>query len=126
MKEKTAYYCQNGYGCAGSIFRAAQESFGIDLSPYLSNSAVLCPGFGIGSLCSALVACLLVLGILFAEDDVKRLRVVFLSEISARCGSLNCCQLSARSADCGGILLIAAEVVEELVLRENPSLASMP
>ena len=120
MKEKAIAYCKDGVGCAGAILLAARDCFGIQIGEeLLGGSKAISPGFGVGGICSALVACVLVLGMLFDTETAKRLRTVFLFRFHEKKGSLNCYALSADREDCSGMIGEAAALLEEIVRQEQ-------
>lgn len=72
MKEKTMAYCRAGENCSLALLRAASDQYGFPLSKELIDSCgAVCSGFGIGGICSALVAAIMILGILFEPEEAK-------------------------------------------------------
>ena len=60
MKEKTMAYCRAGENCSLALLRAASDQYGFPLSKELIDSCgAVCSGFGIGGICSALVAAII-------------------------------------------------------------------
>ena len=76
MKEKTIAYCRAGENCSLALLRAASDQYGFPLPKELIDSCgAVCSGFGIGGICSALVAAIMVLGILFEPEEAKEASV---------------------------------------------------
>ena len=119
LKERVRAYCAAGDNCSRVILQAAAEEYGISLS---EDILVVCSGisggFGVGDMCSGLVAAVMALGLLFAEEEVKLRRILFLMKIQERFGSLDCCRLSTLGEDCGGVLEEIAEVLQEIIERD--------
>ena len=96
MKEKTIAYCRAGENCSLALLRAASDQYGFPLSKELIDSCgAVCSGFGIGGICSALVAAILVLGILFDPEEAKKKRLFFLLAFREKFGAMDCPTLSA-------------------------------
>ena len=73
MKNETLEYYQNGYNCSQCLLKAADEKYNLKLSPqvYKSCSAIN-TGFGVGSICSVLIAGIMLFDIIFDKADAKR------------------------------------------------------
>ena len=72
-------------------------------------------GFGIGGICSGLVASVMVLGLLFDEEEIKWKRILFLMSVQERYGSLECGRLSALQTDCNEFLEGIADILQEVI-----------
>lgn len=85
MKEKTMAYCRAGENCSLALLRAASDQYGFPLSKELIDSCgAVCSGFGIGGICSALVAAIMILGILFEPGRSEKTAAVFPAGISGK------------------------------------------
>ena len=72
LKERIKKYCQAGENCSRIILQAAAEEYNISLSQdILTSCSGISGGFGIGSLCSGLIAAVMVLGLLFVNSEYK-------------------------------------------------------
>ena len=117
LKERIRTYCQTGENCSRIILHAAAEEYDISLSQdMLTSCSGISGGFGIGSLCSGLIAAVMVLGLLFDEEMVKEKRIQFFFLVQEKLGVLDCMRLS--SDDCGEILEIIAEVLQEVIEKK--------
>ncbi len=118
MKQRALFYCTQGYNCSLAILKAGADRFGIVLSHEMENSChAMSNGFGIGSICCALVAAVELFGMLFEEEKAKILRMQLFLAFHEKFGSLNCCKLSCCRADCSEILAYVAEMSEQLITQ---------
>ncbi len=114
LKERIRTYCQDGANCSRIILQAAAEEYDFSLSQdILTACSGISGGFGIGSLCSGLTAAVMVLGLLFDEDEVKEKRILFFFLVQEKLGFLDCMRLS--TDDCSDILEIIGEVLQEVI-----------
>lgn len=119
MKEKTMVYCREGENCSLALLRAAADVYGFSLSKEMIDSCgALCSGFGIGGICSALVAAIMVLGILFEPEEAKKRRLFFLLAARERFGAMDCQTLSAGKLDCTDLMGDIAALLEENIQTE--------
>lgn len=121
LKAHIRKICMDGEGCSRILLRAAAEEYGFSLPPELLDACSgINGGFGIDGLCSGLVAGVMVLGLLFEEDEVKGRRILFLLRAQERFGALDCCCLSAAfQGDCCGLLEEIAEILQEIIEGEE-------
>ena len=116
LKERVRAYCEVGESCSRIILKAAAEEYGISLrEEILAVCGGIHGGFGIGGICSGLVASIMVLGLLFDEETVKIKRILFLIKVQEKFGYLDCCRLSSLEKDCSGILEDVAEILQEVI-----------
>ena len=114
LKERIRTYCQTGENCSRIILHAAAEEYDISLSQdMLTSCSGISGGFGIGSLCSGLIAAVMVLGLLFDEETVKEKRILFFFLVQEKSGVLDCMRLS--SDDCTELLEMIGEVLQEVI-----------
>ena len=114
LKERIRTYCQTGENCSRIILQAAAEEYDISLSQdILTSCNGISGGFGIGSLCSGLIAAVMVLGLLFDEETVKEKRILFFFLVQEKAGVLDCMRLS--SDDCTELLEMIGEVLQEVI-----------
>ncbi len=116
LKERVRAYCMAGESCSRVILRAAAEEYGVSLSEdILAACGGINGGFGVGGMCSGLVAAVMALGLLFDEEEVKIKRILFLVKVQEKFGGLDCCRLSALGEDCSGVLEGIAEILQEVI-----------
>ena len=114
LRERIRTYCQAGENCSRIILQAAADEYNISLSQdILTSCNGISGGFGIGSLCSGLIAAVMVLGLLFDEETVKEKRILFFFLVQEKSGVLDCMRLS--SDDCSEILEMIGEVLQEVI-----------
>ena len=120
LKERVQTYCDAGENCSRIILQAAAEEYGIALSQeILSACDGIQGGFGIGGMCSGLVAAVMVLGLLFDEEEVKYKRILLLLRVQEKFGGLDCGRLSAINEDCNDILVELAKILQELIEEKD-------
>ena len=116
LKARIQALCDSGDNCSQIILRAAAEEYGFSLPEEL---LAACGGihgrFGINGMCSALVAAVMVLGLLCDAEELKLKRILFLLQAQERFGSLDCCRLSTLGADCSGVLGEIADILQEVL-----------
>lgn len=120
MKEKTMAYCRAGENCSLALLWAASDQYGFPLSKEMVDSCgAVCSGFGIGGICSALVAAIMVLGVLFQPEEAKRQRLFFLLAFREKFGAMDCPSLSAGKLDCTELMGDIAALLEEVIERAD-------
>lgn len=119
MKQLAVGFYKNGFNCSQAILKAVSKKFNIKLSnECLSLCSGVNTGFGIKSICSVLVACIMALGLIFDSQTVKRLRIKFLNEFNLKYKNLNCAGLSEKYS-CEKIISDAASILEKIILCEK-------
>ncbi|MCQ4936817.1 MULTISPECIES: C-GCAxxG-C-C family protein [Anaerotignum] len=116
MKERAMALCMEGENCSRAILRAASETFGFPLSEELLMSCnAISAGFGVGGICSALVAGVMVLGILFPIEEAKQKSLILLCRAQGNWNCVDCCRLSARRENCNDLIGEIAQMLEEII-----------
>lgn len=116
LKARVRAYCDAGENCSRIILQTAAEEYGFSLSEdILAACGGINGGFGINGMCSGLVAAVMVLGLLYDEEEIKMKRLLFLLKAQERFGGLDCCRLSALGEDCSGLLEEIAEILQEVI-----------
>lgn len=116
LKARIYALCDSGENCSQIILRAAAEEYGFSLpKELLAACSGIHGGFGINGMCSALVAAVMVLGLLFDEEEIGQKRILFLLQAQERFGGLDCCRLSALGADCRGVLEEIADILQKVI-----------
>ncbi len=121
LKERIARHCAAGESCSRIILQAAAEEYGFSLPQGLLDACSgINGGFGISGMCSGLVAAVMVLGLLFDEEEVKLRRILFFMQAQERFGALDCCRLSALfGEDCLRLLEEIAEILQDVINIES-------
>ena len=116
MKERAMALCCEGENCSRAILRAAAEQYGFPLSQELIDSCnAISAGFGVGGMCSALVAAVMVLGILFPTDEAKQKSLILFYRVQERWNCIDCCRLSANKEDCNDLIGEISAMLEEII-----------
>jgi C_GCAxxG_C_C family probable redox protein len=126
---------KNGYGqaqdfnCAEKILYGGNEAYKLGLSPEaLKMSAGFGGGMGIGAVCGALSASIMVLSILFVKNNahestkIKDLTKELLTKYEQAMGEIDCKPLvkahRTKEEKCNQVILKAAEILDAIVCRE--------
>jgi C_GCAxxG_C_C family probable redox protein len=118
MRNLAIYFHNQGYNCSRCIIMAAAEKFGFPLPQEVSDCCCgVNNGFGVGTICSALVGSVMVFGILFSEEKTKLMRLELFIQFQEKYGGLNCCMISACREDCDDVIGDIAELTEKLILK---------
>ncbi|WP_458408305.1 C-GCAxxG-C-C family (seleno)protein [Anaerotignum sp.] len=119
LKEKVRAHCEAGENCSRIILQAVAEEYEISLSEdILMVCSGINGGFGIGGMCSGVVAAVMALGLLFEEEEMKGKRIQFLVRAQEKFGGLDCGRLSALGTDCTGVLIDIAEILQEVIEKD--------
>ncbi len=123
MKESAIYFYRQGYNCSACILKAAEKHFDKTIP---KQSYWMCQGintgFGIGGMCSVLIAAIMVFGFLFDNETVKRLRIKLFNEFKETYPNMNCSELlkERRSGEkCETVVGFIAELTEKLIKEEK-------
>ena len=120
MTEKALYYHEKGYNCSFVILKAGAEKYNVSLPEEIEQGCcAVSSGFGVGSICCALVGAVLLFGLLFSEEKAKLLRMQLFVLFHDKYESLNCCAISANRQDCTDVITDIATLTEELIEREK-------
>lgn len=117
MKEKVIFYLEE-YNCSQCMLKAAETVYNIKINDeFLEMCSAINLGFGIGSMCCCIIACVMILGALFDKQTASRLRIKLLSEIYSSYDSLNCANLKSQCNECfvGNL----AEILETIINEEQ-------
>lgn len=116
MKERAITYCQQGENCSFALLHAASDVYGFPLSEELIHSCrAISGGFGIGGICSTLVAAMMILGILFDTEEAKRKRLFFLLEFHDTYHAFECPALSAGKENCNEMIGEIADLLQKQI-----------
>ena len=121
MKERAIWYYCHGASCAKAILLAVRDCYGRVTCEVLQSASGLCGGFVVGGFCGAVAAAVLALGLFYDEAAAQRERMILLSQIQSRFGSLQCCRLRPCGASCQEVVGFVAQVLEDCLRRCCPS-----
>ncbi|MDR3239058.1 MAG: C-GCAxxG-C-C family protein [Clostridiales bacterium] len=119
MREKALAFYREGYNCSQSILKAAEALYAVPM-PEQSVDMCCCVnmGLGTGGLCCALIGSVMLFGLMFDEDEAKKLRIELMDMFYQQYGSLNCCLLSANGTNttaCEKIIADAAGMTQQII-----------
>ncbi len=120
LKEKAIYYKRKGYNCSQCILKASEDTYGIKLSEQvLKACSAVNNGFGIGNVCSVLIAGVMVFGLLFDSETAKQMRLNLFMKFHEK-HSFDCMALRRefKTGNCEEIIKEIADIVETLI-KEN-------
>lgn len=116
MKQKALYYHENGCNCSFAILKAGAEKYHVNLSEEAEQGCcAVSSGFGVGSICCALVGAVVLFGLLFSEEKAKLLRMQLFVLFHDKYETLNCCAISAQRQDCMEVIADVADITEQLI-----------
>ncbi len=123
MRKEALYYYSHGYNCSQCILKAAEAYYKISIP---KNSLEMCngvnTGFGIGGMCSVLIAGIMVFGLFFDDTTTKKLRMKLLSSFTDKHRSMDCCDLKKERKEgymCEKLVGEIAEMVCKLIDEER-------
>lgn len=133
LLDKVKKYYDKNYdlNCAETIVYAANEEYGLNLEKNtLKTMAAFGGGMGIESTCGAVTGALAILGIIFTKerahesDKIKQLSQEFFKSFEDKLKTSNCKELKEKyrtddEVRCSSILFAAAEVLDNIVIREK-------
>jgi len=123
MKAKALQFYAQGYNCSQCILKAVEAVYGIPISRQCMNACGgVSTGFGVGGMCSVLIAGVMALGLLFDEAAVKRLRVRLLTMFHEKYKNMDCGALKAQRSNsqyCEIIVADVAEMLETIIAEER-------
>ena len=130
MDKINKYYTKEyDFNCSEVMMYAASDEYNMNLkSETFKTMSSFGGGMGIESVCGAITGSLAVIGILFTKERahegevVKKLCQEFFQKFEERLGSNNCSELKLKyrkeDVGCKAIIEVAAEVLDEIVIRE--------
>jgi len=115
LRERAARYFGEDYNCAQCILKAAEEEYGVEVAgQFYPALAAVSGGLGIGAACCALVAGIMLFGLVADESAAKSMRIRLLAEFSDLYSDINCAAL-ARGGDCGRIIGDIADIIDGIM-----------
>ena len=121
------------FNCAEKILYGANKAYHLNLNAQsLKLSAGFGGGMGIGNVCGALTASVMVLSHLYVENNahesnrIKKLTLELFSGYRKEMGEINCGPLKARyrseELKCQKVISAAAKILDKIVERESSAL----
>ena len=106
MREEALGYYRKDIGCSQSVLMAFEKKYA-ELPWQLKNACgAMNAGFGIGGMCSVVIAGIMIFGILYDENTAKRLRMKLLDQMADNGLSLLCPLLRKHYGENGCDMLV--------------------
>ncbi len=122
MKKLALQYYAQGYNCSQCILKAAEKKYSLPISKQCFNMCSgINTGFGIGDMCSVLIAGIMIFGLLFDNATTKRLRMELLENFEKKHSCLSCKSLKSKlknGENCETLVSDIAQLIEELIDKE--------
>lgn len=119
MRKKALQYYKQGCNCSQCILKAAEGKYRIRLPEQcMDMCSVINTGFGIGELCSPLIAGVMVFGLLFDDVTAKEMRLKLFDEFFVLHDSLHCAALKKErkaGSRCEELVCEIAGLVEDII-----------
>jgi C_GCAxxG_C_C family probable redox protein len=116
MKNLAIKYHKAGYNCSQCIIKAFEEKYNFNMSKQIYDaSGGIYNGFGTGAVCSVFTGCVMVLGLVYTDNELKHKRMLLCDKFIGKFGSLNCSKLKNRCKDCICIISDGADILEEIL-----------
>ena len=122
MRQNAMEYYRQGYGCSQAVLMAFEKNYPLSLSRQFYRAANgLNAGLGIGGTCGAVLASLLIFGVLFDANTVKRLRMSLFDKMAERGFDLCCARLRGKDGrdGCAEVVGEIAELIDEIIREEQ-------
>ncbi|MFI3173862.1 MAG: C-GCAxxG-C-C family (seleno)protein [Bacillota bacterium] len=117
MFEYTIAFCAEGANCSQAILQAGAKKFALQLpEEMLKSCSAISAGFGIGGLCSGIIAGVMLLGLVFDETTAHQKSILFFYTVQESLGSLNCCSIAGET-NCHSAISVICESLESLILE---------
>lgn len=115
LREIAVELCKNGENCSRSILVAGGIKYNLELPQKTIDCCNgISAGFGFGGICSALVAGVMLLGILYDDNEAKQKSLVLFCAIQGEFGGLECCNIGGVD-NCYELIGMIAECLEEII-----------
>lgn len=115
MKKLAQEYYKKELGCSRSILMAFRDKYGYVTDEVIDAANAINNGFGIGGICSALVAGIMILGLLYEGNGANSERIRLMTAFQCRFCSINCMSLAREREDCVDLMDFICDYLEELI-----------
>jgi len=122
IESKALWLFQNGYNCAESVLKAAEDFCGLEENDEIIRmGSILSNGMGIGCFCGAMLIGMMLLGRLFDPVTAKRLRIRLLWGFREKFPDYNCQALKNNTNGCEDAICYVCHTLEEFISEEQLS-----
>ena len=117
LGKNALYYHAQGMNCSQSIILACEKCYNIKMCENCKRLFVTCSnGFGIGGMCSVLIACVMFFGVYYKDEETARQAgLTFLDRFMHGLCSLDCCRLKKASGSCEKVICLACDITEDII-----------
>lgn len=113
LKDMALKYYRRGENCSQCVLRACNEKYGLSFSEdCFSMCGGIWGGFGVGSICSVLVACIMIIARMCPQDTARK-RIQMIDRFNSELGGINCGKI--RKGDCEKIIRASCDILEEII-----------
>lgn len=113
LKNIAIEYYRQGCNCSQCILKACSDKYNLKLPKECFDMCIgIYNGFGAGGICSVLVACIMIIGVMH-PDDVAYKRILMIDGFAEKTGNINCG--SIREKNCENIIKNACDILERVV-----------
>ena len=125
MKKLAIDLYKEGYNCCEAIIMSANKKYNLDITKdMLKFVSPINNGMGIGSLCSAIIGGIMVIGYIFEKkcapehSSINHIRMKFINSINCELKVMNCsqiCRMSISKGNCINVISIIAGVLDKII-----------
>ncbi len=116
LSELAIEYYRQGYSCSRCIMKAAEDEYGINAKDTLQALGGISNGLGIGAMCSVPITCVLVLGLLYTDENkIKQKRLEFLIRFKKDFKSFNCSEIQKQVDICDPVIKRGCDILAEII-----------
>jgi C_GCAxxG_C_C family probable redox protein len=114
-----ANYFGSEYNCAQCIMKAVDESYNLNISDDVYSAlSNLGKGLGIGSVCGALLAGMMVFGIIANERTAKAMRIRLFYDFTSLYSEIHCAKLIRTTHEtdgCDGLVEELSDIIKRII-----------
>lgn len=131
MKKISMDYYREGYNCCESIIMAANKKYKLNLNKdILKIASPINNGMGVGSLCSAIIGGVMIIGYIFEKNispehtPINHIRMEFIDNVSCKLRAINCSQICKNfisENNCTEVISIIADVLDRVICKYKKS-----
>lgn len=116
LGERAIEFYRQGYSCSRCIMKAAESEYGISAKDTMKALAGINNGLGIGAMCSIPITCILVLGLLYTDENtIKQKRLEFLIRFKNEFKAFNCSEIQKQVCVCDTVIKAGCDILAEIV-----------
>lgn len=102
-------------GCSRSILMAFRDKYGYVTEEVINSANAINNGFGIGGMCSALLAGIMILGLLYKGEEAYSERMKLMTCFQCKFCSINCMSLAKERNNCVDLMDFVCDYLEDIM-----------